>query len=205
MCAIRSAARHVIQGVRRGAIALLLGLGALGGMPSPAHADIQNFVFEEPLEYAPDVVFHRSDGKTISIVDLRGKVLLLNLWATWCVPCRHEMPSLDRLQAKLGDRGLEVVAVSVDRDGIKAIAPFFASAGLQHLAVYTDPTASVARALGASGLPESFLIDRSGRVVGSLSGPADWDGPAALRLIEPILAAEYAAEKPAEAGGSPPP
>ena len=110
--------------------------------------------------------------------------MLLNFWATWCAPCVREMPSLDRLQAALGDRGLSVVAVSIDRAGVKAIRPFAKRLGLAHLGLYHDPEGALFRAFGVSGLPASFLIDQGGAVVGAYAGPAEWDGPEARALIE---------------------
>lgn len=137
---------------------------------------------ERPLP-APDIRFTDAEGRTLDLSDFRGKVVLVNLWATWCVPCVKEMPALDRLQAALGGDGFEVVAISSDLHGLEAVEPFYAAHGLEHLAIYTDPRGSVARAFGAPGLPTSILLDARGREVGRLIGDAEWDSRAARALI----------------------
>ncbi len=111
-------------------------------------------------------------------------MVLLNFWATWCAPCVREMPALDRLQAALGGRGLQVAAVSIDRGGVKAIRPFAKRLGLTQMGLYHDPKGALLRAFGVAGLPASFVIDRNGAITGAYAGPAEWDGPEARALIE---------------------
>ncbi|HET6159940.1 MAG TPA: TlpA disulfide reductase family protein [Dongiaceae bacterium] len=106
------------------------------------------------------------------LTDFHGKVVLLNIWATWCGPCREEMPTLDRLQAQLGGPDFEVIAMSIDRGGFEAIRKFFAEVGVQHLAMYLDSTMDASSVLSAVGLPTSLLIDRDGTEIGRLIGPA---------------------------------
>ncbi|MCH8036380.1 MAG: TlpA family protein disulfide reductase [Proteobacteria bacterium] len=117
----------------------------------------------------------------------KGRVVLLNFWATWCAPCIREMPSLDRLQAALEDRGLAVLAVSIDRGGTEVIRPFAERLGLERLGLYHDAKGALFRAFGVTGLPTTFLIDRRGRIVGAYPGPAEWDEPEARALIEHYL------------------
>ena len=112
-------------------------------------------------------------GRPFDLSSFRGRVVLLNLWATWCGPCVREMPALDRLQAELGGAGFAVVALSLDRKGREVVEPFFGRLGLDHLDMYFA-SARATVALGARGLPTTFLIDHRGRLVGSLMGPAEW-------------------------------
>ncbi len=141
------------------------------------------FVFRKAPEALPEVKFLDAAGKERSLADWRGKVVLLNLWATWCLPCRKEMPALDRLQREMGSDTFQVVAVSVDRTGLPGAKKFLADTGAETLALYADATARMGVALRAAGLPATLLLDRQGREIGRLLGPAEWDGEDARRLI----------------------
>jgi thiol-disulfide isomerase/thioredoxin len=138
----------------------------------------------EPLP-APALHFTDRSGKDVSLADFRGKFLLVNLWATWCAPCLEEMPSLERLQAKLG--GVTILAVSEDRRGAELVDPFVAKHGLEKLAIYLDPKNEAPRALKVGGLPTSYLIDRDGRILGDLAGAAEWDSDKMVKLLESYL------------------
>ena len=146
-----------------------------------------NFTLLDPPVPAPPESFQDLDGAPVRLADFGGRVVLLNFWATWCAPCIREMPSLDRLQAALGDEGLSVVAVSIDRAGGKVVAPFAEKLGLEHLGLYLDPKSKFSRTFGLSGLPATFLIDAEGRLVGGMNGPAEWDSPDAMALIRYYL------------------
>ncbi len=142
------------------------------------------FVYKDRSEpVAPDFKFVDGTGKERSLKEWSGKVVLLNLWATWCAPCRKEMPDLDRLQAELGSKDFEVVAVSVDRAGLEASRKFLGSIETKTLALYADPTARLATEVKAIGLPATILIGRDGREVGRLLGPAEWASADAKRLV----------------------
>lgn len=154
----------------------------------PLGEAVEKFVFAEDRPAAPDIAFTTADGARIALSDRRGKVLLVNLWATWCGPCVEEMPALDALQAAIGGDDFEVMAISSDRDGAEAVPPFMERYGIRHLAVYLDPRGEATRAFGVRGLPTSLLIDRDGRIVGRLEGPAEWDSDAARDLIGHYLA-----------------
>ncbi len=148
------------------------------------------FVFKnQPEPVTGDKSFNGPDGKAMTIADFKGKVVLLNLWATWCAPCRKEMPSLDALQRELGSDQFEVVAVSVDRGGPEKAANFLAEVGAKALRFYHDPTAQLGFSLMAIGMPATLLIDRDGRELGRLVGPADWHSDDAKRLIQAAIAA----------------
>lgn len=125
----------------------------------------------------PELAFEDAAGRPRSLADFRGKLVVLNLWATWCAPCREEMPALDRLQAKLGGPRFEVLALSVDQQGIAAARKFFAEVGVKSLTLYIDPSAQAAFKLGAVGLPSTLLVDPAGREIGRHIGKANWDSP----------------------------
>ena len=142
----------------------------------------------EPLEIA-DFNFESDGGAVKSLKDWRGKVVLLNLWATWCGPCRDEMPALDRLQAELGGEDFEVVAVNIDKGGPDKAVAFLKEIGVAKLALYLDPSSKIFNAIRAVGMPTTLLIDRNGKEIGRLIGPADWAAPEAKRLMEAAIAA----------------
>ena len=161
----------------------ILGLLA-GGTTLAAEAPIETKA-PEPL---PALTFQTMDGQEASLADFAGKVVVLNLWATWCAPCREEMPSLDRLQARFADRDLVVLALSVDRAGPERVQQFLDEIGVKQLHVYRDPKAAATRAVKVPGLPATILVDRKGNEVGRVLGIAEWDGPAAVQAIEKLLA-----------------
>ena len=132
----------------------------------------------------PELVFEDGQGARRTLAGFRDRVVLLNVWATWCVPCREEMPALDRLQRKLGGPDFEVLALSIDAGGAAAVKQFYDEIGIRSLAVYVDPASRAMAALGLVGIPTTVLIDRRGNEIGRHTGPAQWDGPEAVRTIE---------------------
>lgn len=148
----------------------------------------QNFVIQEPPQPVPEIQFKDTGGQSHSLAELHGKVVLLNVWATWCIPCRKEMPTLDRLQAALGGSDFEVVAVSIDRGGPEVVKKFYAEIGVQHLALRIDVLSQVLRALGTPGLPMTLLIDRQGLEIGRLLGPSEWDAPETIAYFKSVIA-----------------
>ncbi|HKW53445.1 MAG TPA: TlpA disulfide reductase family protein [Stellaceae bacterium] len=154
----------------------------------------------DPPRPAPVLSFAARDGSPAQLADFHGHWLLVNLWATWCAPCVREMPSLDRLQAKLGDR-LTVLAVSQDRGGAEVVDPFLQKLGLASLHIYLDPKAVVGKGLGARGLPTSFLVDGEGRVRAQLEGAAEWDSPPMLATLEHYFDNDAAGPKGADGRG----
>ena len=157
--------------------------------PSSADAGsgMAAFVKKASPEPMPEFAFVGPQGQALKLADFKGRVVLLNLWATWCTPCRKEMPSLDRLQKELGSGKFEVVALAVDRGGLDAARKFLGEVKSESLKLYADPTAKVGSALKAVGLPTTILIDKEGREVGRLAGPAEWDSAEAKRLIEAAI------------------
>lgn len=140
----------------------------------------------EPLA---DLAFEDLAGEPAALSDFHGKVVVLNLWATWCQPCREEMPSLGRLQAAFANEPVVVLALSVDRAGPERVASFLRETGVTNLAVYRDPTAAATRALKVPGLPATILVDREGNEAGRVLGIAEWDGPEAQRSVRALLGA----------------
>ena len=134
-----------------------------------------------------DLTFEDSEGNPVSLADFRGKAVLLNVWATWCPPCREEMPALDRLQAELGGPGFEVIALSIDRNGLEAVRPFFAEIGIENLDFYLDQPAAAMEALNVLGLPTTILVDSNGRELQRWVGPREWDSPEVIAEIRGYL------------------
>jgi thiol-disulfide isomerase/thioredoxin len=145
---------------------------------------------KSPLKL-PDLAFTDAAGKPTRLADRRGRTVLLNLWATWCVPCRKEMPTLDALQDKLGGPGFEVVTVNIDTRDPDRPKRFLQEIGVRKLAYYADPSAKVFQDLKeigrAFGMPTTLLIDPNGCEIGTIAGPADWASDDAVRLIEAAL------------------
>jgi thiol-disulfide isomerase/thioredoxin len=147
-------------------------------------------VAKGPLK-VPDLAFTNAAGKPTSLASFHGRTVLLNLWATWCVPCRKEMPTLDALEGKLGGKDFQVVAVNIDTRDPDKPKRFLKAIGVQKLAYYADPTAKAfqdLKAIGrAFGMPTTMLIDRQGCEIGTIAGPADWASPHAIKLIKAAL------------------
>jgi peroxiredoxin len=134
---------------------------------------------------AKDFSVQSPDGRTIKLTDYRGKVVFLNFWATWCPPCREEMPAMERLYQKYRDRGLVVLAVSVDHDA--ALVPPFAKKHKFTFPIGHDPEMALAERYGVRALPSSFFLDRRGQVAALAIGPREWDTKPAHAVIESLL------------------
>jgi len=133
--------------------------------------------------------FHAKDlatGRVMTLADYRGKVLLLNVWATWCQPCRVEMPSLERLHRRLAGTDFRVVAVSIDEDGDSVVAAFARELGLS-FEILHDQTGAIKRDYQATGVPESWVINRDGVIIKKVIGASEWDGPVNETLIRRLL------------------
>jgi thiol-disulfide isomerase/thioredoxin len=156
----------------------------------PGSGKVAAFRPAEDPALPPDVPFVDGDGRARTMADLKGRGVVLNFWATWCVPCVAEMPALDRLQARLAKSGIEVLALSSDRGGAPVVQAFFARHDIDHLPVALDQGMRAARALGIQGLPTTVLIDGAGREMGRLLGAAEWDSADAVALVEDCLKSE---------------
>lgn len=133
---------------------------------------------------APLTPFVDKTGRKLTLKDFRGRLVLVNFWATWCGPCVREMPGLDRLQAKLGGPAFTVLALSEDRRGWEKIGPFAKRLALGNLPLFHDEKSGMMFAAKVRGLPATLLIGRDGSILGRLTGPAEWDSPEAIKLIE---------------------
>lgn len=149
---------------------------------------LRAFLIHSKRRDMPDLAFKDGEGNDLKLSNWKGKVVLLNLWATWCAPCRKEMPHLAELQEKFGGDQFEVVAISIDRKGAEASGRFLVEAKSTALNLYIDKTSKVLGKVRAPGLPATVLIDRKGKEIGRLLGPAVWNGPDAVRLIKTAIA-----------------
>ena len=135
------------------------------------------------------VTFENAQGKHMTLADFKGKVVLLNIWATWCPPCVHEMPTLDKLQKLLGGKNFAVVPLSVDKGGIYTVKSFYDDNFISHLPIYVDPTTQVLDTLSILGTPTTILINKQGEEIARTMGPEDWDKPAVIAQIKHYMAA----------------
>jgi len=172
---------------RRVLMAAGLWLAAMAPVPAaPAPEGLA--VHDEPRSLAP-IEFEDGAGRTLTLADFRGRIVVLNLWATWCPPCRSEMPTLDRLQGELGGPAFEVIALSVDRAGMEVVDEFFTEIGVEHLQRYIDPSMRALPRLAVAGLPTTLIVDRDGRELARLVGEADWASEEMLHYFRGLIAA----------------
>jgi thiol-disulfide isomerase/thioredoxin len=151
------------------------------------HGEVAALALAQTPFHLPDLAFKDAQGHDRTLADWRGRTVLLNLWATWCVPCRREMPALDALQTMLGGPDFEVVAVNIDtRDPAKPLA-FLKDVGVTHLASYSDASAKIFEDLKeagkAFGMPTTVIVDRSGCEIGTMAGPAEWASDDGVKLV----------------------
>lgn len=131
----------------------------------------------------PEVVFYDQNGDSVQLADFSGKVILVNLWATWCTPCVAELPALDALQSKMKDKNFEVVAISMDRDDFVKVKTFLAERDIDNIVSYWDRDKAIALKWKYAGLPSSFLIDAKGQLVEKFEGPREWDSEEMIKKI----------------------
>jgi thiol-disulfide isomerase/thioredoxin len=175
----------------RGAVDLAQKLAPL------AHGEVAALTMATAPLRLPDLAFEDAEGKPKKLSDWRGRMVLVNLWATWCVPCRKEMPALEGLQTRLGGRDFEVVAINIDTRDAEKPKNFLKEAKLTRLGYFSDQKAKVFQDLKgigrALGMPTSVLVDGQGCEIATIAGPAEWDSDDAVKLIT-------AAIKPVAAG-----
>ena len=145
--------------------------------------EMSDFVYAIPARGAPEITF-QFEGESIALADFRGKAILVNFWATWCLPCLKELPSLDALEKDLGGENFQVVAIASDPRGSEAAQAYLDRLEIKNLKFYSDPNLRLVSAIGGDNvLPVSILYDARGREVGRLVGEADWASPEAIRLV----------------------
>lgn len=149
-----------------------------------------SFPVHETPKLMPALSFVDANKQKRTLASFQGKLILLNIWATWCTPCREEMPTLNRLQAKHGSAEFEVVALSIDRAEITLIEQFYEDLGLDAIAAYVDPTSSAMDTLNVIGIPATLLINPQGDEIGRILGPAVWDAPEMVEAVKRYLPAE---------------
>lgn len=153
-----------------------------------AVGEMRNVTIASNPEPLKDFTFLNAAGETLSISSFQGKTILINFWATWCAPCKKEMPSIDRLQGELGSDAFEVVAISQDIQGIERVQKFLKALKIEHLKAYNDKSLKSGRAAGVFGLPATLIINKEGLEVARLVGPAEWDEDEAIALIKAVIA-----------------
>lgn len=164
-------------------IGLMLALAAADAAPAPG-----NLGEHDSPQSVPRITFTDGEGTERTLSDFRGRIVVLNLWATWCPPCRAEMPTLDRLQAELGGPRFEVVALSVDRAGPEAVRDFFDEQGIEHLGLYIDTGMRALSRLGIAGIPTTVVLDPQGNEIARAIGEADWATPEMLAYFRDQIA-----------------
>jgi thiol-disulfide isomerase/thioredoxin len=174
-------------------LSTIFAVSASAAEPAAFRSASSQFVFLRPVDPAPKTVVQAIDGTPVDLGQFRGRVVLLNFWATWCLPCAYEIPSLDRLAAAADPHRLAIVAVAIDQDGAAAVAPFLRAHGLTHLSIGLDPGQHLGSlttdqvsggALPLWGLPMTYLIDKRGGVVGYITGAVEWDSPKAHAFLD---------------------
>ncbi len=177
--------RAAARACRASGASLLVILASLTPLRAGGH-DVP-ITWHAAPRHLPPFFFVSESGEHMTLRRFRGRVVLLNVWATWCATCRRELPTLDRLQKTLGGKDFEVVALSIDRDGAEMIAPFFGELGIKSLRIYFDRRGTVLGEYAIAGLPTTLVIDRGGREIGRLFGPAKWDTPEIAALLRNII------------------
>ncbi|SHI97045.1 Thiol-disulfide isomerase or thioredoxin [Shimia gijangensis] len=149
--------------------------------------DMKKLNFHSEVRATSTKPFTTVDGSAKSLADYQGQVVLLNFWATWCAPCRKEMPMLAELQRELGGEDFQVVTLATGRNAPPAMQKFFDDIGVDNLPLYRDPKQEISREMSVLGLPATVLIDREGREIARMTGDADWSGASAKAILENVI------------------
>jgi thiol-disulfide isomerase/thioredoxin len=180
-----------------GAAASLASPALAGGAIAPAaldeiramrEGDMAKLAIHDAPRDLPDMTFQTEDGAERRLSDLKGQVTVLNLWATWCGPCREEMPALDRLHAALAGDGIAVAALNVERNGLVKARNFYRREGIENLAVQSDESVTLGARLGVIGYPVTLVLDAEGREIARMLGAAAWDSPLAQAILRRMAA-----------------
>ena len=183
-----------MQGLRLAVLYTALAFGANAALAEPAavagliEGDMRKLVFAAEPAPVSEAAFVDFEDRALSLADWRGKVVLVNFWATWCAPCREEMPALDALNKALGGEDFAVVTIATGPNPQPAMTRFFEEAGIETLPLHRDPKQRLAREMAVMGLPVSVILDREGREIARLTGDADWHSDAARGVIAALVA-----------------
>lgn len=170
------------------ALAVMANMALANPAADLREGDMQKLVFHEAPMASSEAVFFAEDGQELTLADYAGKITLVNFWATWCAPCRAEMPTLSGLQEALGGEGFEVLTVATGRNDRAGMERFFDEIGVENLPMHTDPKQALARSMGVLGLPITVILDREGREIARLQGDADWNSPSAQAVLHAVIA-----------------
>lgn len=174
--------------------ALYMGLGAsanaadIAALEALREGSMSKLAFHPEPVAVPETGFTDFDGAPLDLSDWQGKIVLLNFWATWCGPCRKEMPMLAELQTELGGADFEVVTLATGRNPGPSMERFFASIGVDNLPLHRDPNQAIARGMAVLGLPTTVILDRQGQEVARLEGDADWSSDSAKAILTALIA-----------------
>lgn len=149
--------------------------------------DMRKLVVHSAPIAGPDIGFTGADGSQKTLADYKGQYVVLNFWATWCAPCRKEMPHLSALQTQLGGDDMQVVTIATGRNTRPAMESFFDEIGVTNLPLHTDPQQTLARNLGVMGLPITLILDREGFEIARLLGDADWSSDSAIAIMQTLI------------------
>ena len=174
-------------GIAAVALPLLAGRAIAGVKPDMAKGAMERFKLAAQPKPLPDLEIQNADDKPMKLSDFKGKVVLLNFWATWCTPCVKEMPSLDRLQAAFPKDKFVIVPLSIDGPTKPKVAPFYKDQKLGNLGIYFDKGRKTMQGLDVTLLPTSILVDAKGRELGRIEGDADWDMPESIALMKAAM------------------
>ena len=148
--------------------------------------ELEDFEISKENKNISNLTFEDYTGKKIKFANFKGKILLINFWATWCAPCIKEMPSLDRLKLKIND-DFDVIAISVDRDGVKKVTDFYKKNKINNLKKYFDVKNFLAKEMDLFGVPTSFFIDKSGNLIGYFQGDMEWDNETVVKFVNFLI------------------
>ena len=148
--------------------------------------ELEDFELSKEKKNISNLVFNNYKEEKVLFSEFKGKVLLVNFWATWCAPCIKEMPSLDRLKYKVGNN-FDVIAISVDRDGINKVKDFFDNNNIKNLEKFFDIKNSLAKEMNLFGVPTSFFIDKNGNIIGNYQGDMEWDNLTVIEFIKYLI------------------
>ncbi|MDR9394075.1 MAG: TlpA disulfide reductase family protein [Roseovarius sp.] len=182
--------------IRSAVLYMALALGAnaafadIAALEALREGDMKKLTFHSAPKPVSETPFETVDGSSMTLDAYRGKIVLVNFWATWCAPCRKEMPMLSDLQRDLGGDAFEVVTLATGRNAPPAMKKFFDEIGVDNLPLHRDPKSRVAREMGVLGLPVTVLLDRDGREIARLQGDAHWNSESAGQIVNALIAGD---------------